>query len=456
MTHANSPFSRELTERLSAENLRSFSKDMYQVSATILPGAGKIIFGASTVDLVKSEPGSITSLEVKKKPAMKDVIYEDDDTDQLNPYYVYGKVNEHGKFEFTNSSAFSTAVDNYDRYKAKANILLSHFVTFTLANISDESLILMKATAGSDWMEASIDAEKLWTLIRVSHKLNTNNALLSALNHYMIRSPLEGSVASYCNGASDRKSEFESAFSDFLDLSLRDITEILSSLFFVDAFVQAGVLPLTCDRFLNDTSSVLSPKNLSGGKNSKLFAEVMKTFSKASKNSVVQNIDSSGNFCFAARGKVGDVDAIVKNATFECKNCKKIVSVTWDADGKIKPHDLCRTCYTAGRLFKVISPTPSSSKVSALVQPKPVNEPSPKVRIANTNGGKKPTVTIPQKSVIPANFPLPKKVVDAAAALAASKKIVSFSAVSSHYGLTDEQAAFILSNATPADGEEGF
>ena len=465
MSAASSPFSRELTEKLGTGNLRNFSKEMFQATATILPGARKLIFGASTLDLVKSEPGSIIPPEAKRKPQMKDVLYDEDDTEKLCPIYLYGKVNADGKFEFTNSSAFSNAMDNYDKTKVKSNLLLSHFVAYTLASISDESLISMKSVAGGDWMEISIDAEKLWVLIRLSHKLNTNNALLSAVNSYMIRCPLEGSIASYCNSASDRKSEFESIFSEFLDFPLKDVTEILSSLFFVDAFVQAGVLPLTCDHFLNDVSSVLSPKNLVDGKNSKLFAGVMKTFSQASKNSVVQNIDSSGNFCFAATRKIGDIDPTIKGSCFECKNCKEIVNTSWDPDGKLK-RDYCLTCYKVLRLFKAIPSTPSSSKTSALVQPKDKNEvksvnnePSAKTRIANTNGNTQPKkpVVVPPKPVIPASFPVPKKVADAAAAatLAASKKLVTFSAVSSHYGLTDEQAAFILSTATPGDGE-GF
>ena len=444
MSTNSSPFSRELSARLGPGNLRSFSKEIFQMVANIIPGARKLIFGESNV--VKLEPGASLVSEMKAKPTMKDYICDEDGT----KYFLYGKMSD-GKFEFTNSAAYNAALSEYERIKVKTTLLLSQFLTFTIANISDESLISMRASSGGEWTEISIDAERLWTLIRLSHKLNTNNSLLSAVNMYFIRHTLDGSVASFCNDASDRKNEFESVFSEFLDLPLRSITEMLSSLMFVDSFVQAGVLPLTCDHFINDASSVLSLSKLSSEKNSQLFAGVMKTFSQASKNSVVQTLDPSGVVCFAAT----KLDPTIKTSSYVCANCKESEKTAWNPDGTIIRRSLCNTCYRVLRLFKAIPADETSKKTSALSQQKqtPPSAPSSaaivKGKITNTNGPSNKKVL--PTNVIPASFP-PSSVA-AAAALAASKKLVSFSAVSKNYGLSEERAAYILSQATPDDQE---
>ena len=435
MASVSSPFTKVLTTQLSAENLRGFSIEIFQSCASILPGAKEIIFGAP--------PSVKKELPDNLKPNMKDAIYDEDDVDKEYPFFKYG-IYEDERFKFTNPTAFSVALTQYEKAKEKRTLLLAQFLTLTLSNVSDESLIIMKSCAGSDWLETSIDATKCWSLIRLSHKLNTNNALLFTLNNYMTHRTLEGSVASFCNSSVELKDEFESVFSDFLDCTVRQFTEILSSLMFVDSFIKAGVLPLTCDHFINDPSSVLSPANILKDDSSSLFANVMKTFSQASKNSVVNSLDGTGSICYSAVRKVGELDPTIKTSTTACSNCNESFPSTWNTAGIL--NDLCKVCY---KVLKLAGVKWKSLKASALVLPKTVMmvkgpgntstilNPSPKERIASTNGpspAKKVIPTIPQKK-------------DTTTSLAASKKAVSFSAVCNQFGISMGHAALLIANA---------
>jgi hypothetical protein len=410
--------------KLAPGRLLLFQNEVYAACAANIPNLEQIIYGSPTNDEDNQDSSSL----LLRKPKANDSVFIDEDEE----IFLYGKTDPlDGKFVMSNTPAFLAALSTYEIKLAKENKLLGLFHIYTMNCITDESKNIIESHAGSkaEWKRANADVRFLWELIRGSHTIKSNNALLTVVRNFTEDYTVGHSVYEYNKRSASLRAELESAFEDYLERPAKHLINQLAVLKYVDGFVSSNILPLTVDRILNNKDSKSCPSH----------SEVIKLFTDEFNNSIALN--PQNNFANVANV----VDKMKAGATKSCDQCKTLHPVKYDFNGDI--YNLCLTCH---RLLKGKSPL-GSHKDSVLIKPK-ANMKPPGVSSAPSKSPAAP----PRTHISASTAVIPyKKAAAPKSALDLAKRAVSFNSVAKHYGLSPELAALLLSKgAEPYDDEE--